>query len=159
MFDPSSIGAALGSVKTIIDLLKDANDKQLAFKINAEVANVQGKLLEVQQQALGLQLDNQELRAEIEKSKSYVQHHSVIWKLRSDGTEDGPLCPACIGEDREMRLVLVPHFDQTGPFWIVYCPKGHVDHRAKTQGFQVQKQESTYHVPKELLPENYFYCP
>jgi hypothetical protein len=156
MFDPTAMTAALGSIKTIFDLLKDANDTQLAVKINAEVANVQGRLIDLQQQALTIQSENQELRAEIAKSKSYVQHHSVIWKLRSDGSQDGPFCPACIGENREMRLVLVPHFDQTRPFWSVYCPTSHLDHRVKAPAL---KKESTYYVPKDLLPENYFYRP
>jgi hypothetical protein len=93
MFDPASIVAALGSAKTILDLLKNANDAQLAIRISTEVANVQGQLIDVQQQALALQTENQSLRAEIEKSKVYVQHHSVIWKVRPDGSEDGPFCP------------------------------------------------------------------
>jgi hypothetical protein len=42
MFDPASISAALGSVKAILDLLKGANDAQLAIRISSEVANVQG---------------------------------------------------------------------------------------------------------------------
>jgi hypothetical protein len=51
MFDPTSITAALGSAKVIIDLLKNANDAQLAMKISSEVANLQGRLIDVQQQA------------------------------------------------------------------------------------------------------------
>jgi hypothetical protein len=58
MFDPASINAALSSVKSIFDLLKNANDAQLAMKISSEVANVQGRLIDVQQQALALQNDN-----------------------------------------------------------------------------------------------------
>jgi hypothetical protein len=71
MFDASSITAALGSAKTILDLLKNANDAQLAMKISSEVANLQGKLIDVQQQALALQQDNQQLRGEIEKFRSH----------------------------------------------------------------------------------------
>jgi len=157
MFDPASIVAALGSAKTILDLAKGANDAQLAIRISTEVANVQGKLIDVQQQALALQQENQELRAEIEKSRSFVQHHSVIWKLRADGTEDGPFCPACLGEGREMRLILWFQADQTRDYWLTYCPKGHIDHRVKPQGWNPPKQEPTYAVPKGLVPENYFF--
>jgi hypothetical protein len=157
MFDPASIAAALGSAKAILDLAKNANDAQLAIKISTEVANVQGKLIDVQQQALALQSENQELRAEIERSRSYVQHHSVIWKRRDDATEDGLFCPACLGEGREMRLILWLQADQTRADWLTYCPKGHVDPRIKLQGFNPVKQEPTYAVPKELVPENYFY--
>jgi len=49
MLDPASISAALGSAKAILDLLKGANDAQLAIRISGEVANVQGRLIDVQQ--------------------------------------------------------------------------------------------------------------
>jgi hypothetical protein len=156
MFDPASIAAALGSVKTILDLAKNANDAQLAIKISTEVANVQGKLIEVQQAAIALQLENQELRAAINKFHSYVQHHSVTWRLRPDGKEDGPFCPVCIGEGREMRLILRPHIDQTGENWHLYCPRGHVSDGASTSAWNAPKPEPTYIVPKRLLPEDYF---
>jgi|SRR5271154_3455448 len=115
MFDPASFSAALSSVKTILDLLKNANDAQLALKIGSEVANVQGQLIDVQEQALAIQTDNQ-LRAEIEKYRSYVQHHSVVWRLRPDGKEDGPFCPACVGEGRDMPLIPVRHVDASLPY-------------------------------------------
>jgi hypothetical protein len=67
MFDPASMGAALGSVKAILDLLKGANDAQLAIKISGEVANLQGRLIDVQQQALALQNENQELRDQLKQ--------------------------------------------------------------------------------------------
>jgi len=157
MFDPASITAALGSAKTILDLVKNANDAQLAIKISTEVANVQGKLIDVQQQALALQFDNQQLRAEIDKFRSYVQHHSVTWRLRPDGTENGPFCPACVGEGRDMPLILVPGVDQTRSYWLLYCPRGHVSDRAKSNGWEVRKQEPTYAVPKQLVPDDYFF--
>jgi hypothetical protein len=155
MFDPASITAALGSAKAILDLLKNVTDTQLAIKINSEVANVQGKLIDVQQQALALQMDNQQLRAEIEKFRSHVQHHSVIWRIRPDGTEDGPFCPACVAEGRDMRLILRPHVDQTQTHWHLYCPNAHVSvggTRDLGRG-----REPTYVLPKELVPENYFF--
>jgi hypothetical protein len=65
MFDPASIGAALTSVKALYDLAKNANDAQLAMKISSEVANIQGRLIDVQQQTLALQTENQELKAKI----------------------------------------------------------------------------------------------
>ena len=157
MFDPASIAAALGSAKAILDLAKNANDAQLAIKISTEVANVQGKLIDVQQQAMALQLENQQLRAEIDKFRSYVQHHSVIWRLRPDGAEDGPFCPGCVGEGREMRLILRPHIDQTGAIWHLYRPQVHVPGSAKARGWELPRQEPAYSIPKELVPENYFF--
>jgi hypothetical protein len=157
MFDSASIAAALGSAKTILDLLKNANDAQLAMKISTEVANVQGQLIDVQQQTLALQSDNQQLRAEVEKYRSYAQHHSVIWRLHPDGKEDGPFCPACQGEGREMRLILRPHIDQTGAIWHLHCPIVHVNPNAKSSGWEPRKQEPTYAIPKELVPNDYFF--
>ena len=55
MFDPASIVAALTSARNILDLAKNANDAHLAMKISSEVANVQGRLIDVQQQTLALQ--------------------------------------------------------------------------------------------------------
>jgi hypothetical protein len=158
MFDPASIGAALSSAKTIIDLVKNANDGQLAIRVSSAVAEVQGRLIEVQQQALDLQQENDKLRADIEKSRNYVQHHSAIWKIRPDGTEDGPFCPHCVGEGREMRLVLWNQADQTRTYWLTHCPKTHIDSRdKKPQGWMPASQEQTYVIPKDLVPENYFF--
>jgi hypothetical protein len=156
MFDASSITAALGSAKTILDLLKNANDAQLAMKISSEVANLQGKLIDVQQQALALQQDNQQLRGEIEKFRSHVHHHSVGWRVRPDGTEDGPFCPVCEGEGRDMCLMLRPHVDQTQGSLHLYCPKGPAGVADKNP-FNMPKPEPIYVIPKELVPEDYFF--
>jgi len=84
MFDPASIGAALASAKAILDLLRNANDAQLATKISGEVANVQGRLIDVQQQALALQNENQDLRDEIRQLKAKL-----------DDTVEAEPCPRC----------------------------------------------------------------
>jgi len=84
MFDPASIGAALGSAKAILELLRNANDAQLAMKISSEVANVQGRLIDVQQQALTLQNENQDLRDEIRRLKAKLAE-----------TVDAEPCPSC----------------------------------------------------------------
>ena len=63
MFDPLTISSALSSTKTIYDLLKGASDTHLAMKVSSEVANIQGKLIDVQQQTLTIQQENQELRS------------------------------------------------------------------------------------------------
>src|SRR5271163_3940515 len=84
MFDPASISAALGSAKAILDLLKGANDAQLAMRISAEVASVQGRLIEVQQQALDLQNENQNLRDDIRQLKTKLAE-----------TVEAEPCPRC----------------------------------------------------------------
>ena len=154
--DVPGITAALGSAKAILDILKNANDAQLAMKITAEVANVQGQLIDVQQQTLAIQQENQGLRSELDKLRTFIHHHSVIWRVRADGTEDGPFCPPCNAEGLDMRLMLVPIVDQTRDYWLLHCSKMHVDPRAKPQGIHT-KQEPTYRLPKNLVPENYFY--
>jgi len=154
--DITGISAALGSLKTVYDLLKNANDAQLAMKISAEVANVQGRLLDVQQQTLAIQEDNQALRSELDKFKTFTHHHSVMWRICPDGTEDGPFCPACNAGHLDMRLTPVPQANQSRDYWLLWCPKGHVDPRAKPQGYAGPRLEATYRVPKNLVPENYF---
>lgn len=73
MFDPASITAALGSAKAILELVKSAKDAKLAIGITSEVANVQGRLIDVQQQALALQNENQELRDEVRRMKRTIE--------------------------------------------------------------------------------------
>jgi DNA repair exonuclease SbcCD ATPase subunit len=84
MIDSASIGAALASAKAIVDLVKNANDAQLAMKISGEVANLQGRLIDVQQQALALQQENQDLRNEIRQLQAKLAE-----------TVDAEPCPSC----------------------------------------------------------------
>jgi hypothetical protein len=151
MADLASIGAALGSVKTLFDLAKNAQDTHLAMKISSEVANIQGQLIDLQQQTLAIQQENQQLRAELERFRSSTYHHSVTWKRRPDGTEDGPFCPVCVAENREMRLALVPRVNQSRGYWVLYCPQTH----HPVEGIQTAPGPF-FDVPKDLLPENYF---
>jgi hypothetical protein len=85
MFDLATINAALTSAKVILDLARNANDAQLAMKISTEVANVQGKLIDVQQQALALQDENQSLREEVRKLKAKLEE-----------TVQAAPCPKCL---------------------------------------------------------------
>ena len=43
------MGAALTSLRSIMDLARGANDAQLALRISMEIADIQGRLLDVQQ--------------------------------------------------------------------------------------------------------------
>ena len=155
MIDTSTLGAALTSLKAIIDLVRNANDAQLAMKISSEIANVQGRLIDVQQQTLALQAENQELRTEIDKCRSFVFHHSVNWKLLSDGSEDGPFCPVCVSEGVSMRLIL-RGVDQTKEFWHLQCPNSHLAGVGK-EGILGRGRELSYAVPKELVPDNRYF--
>jgi hypothetical protein len=144
MFDPVSIGAALTSIRALVEISKNVNDAQLALKISGEIANLQGRLIEVQQQALALQDENQQLRSEIGKLRTSTFHHSVNWRVQPDGSEDGPFCPVCAGEGVEMRLTLGDNLYQGGAVWYFRCPKRH--HPAGTI------LELSYEIRKELVP-------
>ena len=111
MFDLATIGAAVTSAKTIVDLLKNAQDGQLALKISSEVANIQSRLLAVQQQALDLQNDNLKLAEENRRLEqrlalkgSVVLDKGLNW-LEKEGERTGPFCPGCWG-DREKLIAL-----------------------------------------------------
>lgn len=84
----------------------------------------QGKLFDIQRDALALQSENQQLRAEIEKFRSTRFHHSVNWWVLSDGSDDGPFCPVCAGEGVEMRLTLRGSYRSDGAALAFALPQG-----------------------------------
>ena len=85
MADLASIGAALGSLKTIVELLKNAQDAQLAMKISVELGNIQGRLIDAQQQTLAVQNENQAQREEINQLKANLAE-----------TVQAEPCPRCL---------------------------------------------------------------
>lgn len=119
MFDPSTMSGAFSSVKVIFDLLKNARDAQLAMKISSEVANIQSRLVDVQQQALALQTENQELKSKIQAFNddkafrdSLEYDPTGIYKRHGrDGLE--LYCSACLDRDNK-RVRLQGGFPGTG---------------------------------------------
>jgi hypothetical protein len=117
MFDVGTMSAAFGSLKTVVELAKNASDGQVAVKISQEIASVQSKLIDVQQQALSLQEENQRLREQLQqikaaadKENSFLFLHGVYWStfesVSSGRDHDGeyqesqliyrgPFCPLC----------------------------------------------------------------
>jgi hypothetical protein len=155
MFDLAGIGAALTSAKVILDLARNANDAQLAMKISSEVANLQGRLIDVQQQALTLQSDNQDLRDEIrrlkqaaEEEEQLVYQHGVFWKTsdaltldedengnRIIGTHwDGPYCPLCKEVNKQaVHLKWFKHVAPKQPGNLIWmCEVHNVQYEAPT---------------------------
>jgi hypothetical protein len=119
MFDPAGIAAALASAKTILKLIQNANDAQLAMKISSEVANLQGRLIDIQQQAITLQSQNQELKDQIRLSESLDNiaktlsfEGKVFWK--SD-EPDHPFSPLCWGLQQATRTSV--KVGRTGGLW------------------------------------------
>lgn len=92
--------------------------------------------------------------------KTFHHHHSAMWRKLPDGAEDGPFCPACNGEGRDMRLQLVQQPTTGRDYFLLFCPRKHVEKDAHHSGFQSGvRQEPTYRVPKDLIPDNYFSMP
>jgi hypothetical protein len=112
MFDPSSIAGALASLRAIVDLAKNANDGQLALRISGEIGQLQGKLLDVQQQALSLQAENQELKETIRLlNDDKVFRDSLEFEAGGLYRRTGPrgdehYCSACLDRDgKRVRTV------------------------------------------------------
>jgi len=107
MFDPATLGAALTSLKTVIDLARNANDAQLAMRIQSELAILQGRLLDVQQQALALQTENQELKSTIAAfNDNQAFGDSLEFDRRGLYKRDGPngpeyYCSACWDDNKK----------------------------------------------------------
>jgi hypothetical protein len=155
MADFGGIGIALSGLKTMLDLSKNVHDGHIARKISEEVANIQGQLIDVQQQALQIQQANQNLQRELDVIRSYKQHDSVIWRQNPDGSEEGPFCPVCISDSRETRLLINPDYPPNPDFFSLYCPKAHHE-----SPHRLSKAPGPYfNVPKNLIPENYFFPP
>jgi hypothetical protein len=130
MIDMASINAAIASVNAIATLVKNTKDLQL----DSEVSNLLGKLIAVQQQALALQKENQDLSDEIKRMRraaedenSFQFMHGDYWKtsdvvtLEEDENGnritavrwDGPFCPLC--KDADNKAVRLKRTGQTGP--------------------------------------------
>ena len=113
MFDPVSMTAALTSLKSIIYLAKGANNAQLAMHISSEVAQIQERLIDVQQQVLGLQTENQQLRdtvrrmSEIAAFRAAVSFDGKVYWKRDCEKWDGPFCPVCL--DDQSKIVRLDH--------------------------------------------------
>jgi hypothetical protein len=108
------------------------------------------------EQALGLQDENQKIRAELDRPRSTTFHHSVDWRVLPDGGQDGPFCPVCAGDGVEMRLVLRRVVDQTGPLLHFECPKSHLA-GIGIEGYRGRGRELTYAIPKELIVSDRYF--
>lgn len=87
MFDVA-FGRARASIKTILNLLKGANNGQLAVKVSAEDANIQVKLIDGRQQTLEIQQDNQELRSQLDKYRKRREEEEAVESKRREELND-----------------------------------------------------------------------
>jgi hypothetical protein len=148
---------ATTAIKGIVGLAKTSSHLELRRQSDEaleKVFDAKQKYFDLQESYFELGRENRKLKTELEKSRSYVFHHSVSWRILADGSEDGPFCPICVTEGKDMRLTLRDHVDQTQAAWYLYCTKNHVEPsgaRDLSRG-----REPSYVVPKELVREEYF---
>jgi hypothetical protein len=151
------LNLATTAIKGIVGLAKTSSDlelKQQSDEALEKVFEAKQKYFDLQESYFELGRENRELKTELEKGRSYVFHHSVNWRILADGSEDGPFCPICVTEGKDMRLMLRDHVAQTQAAWYVYCTKRHLEPsgaRDLSRG-----REPSYVVPKALVRENYF---
>lgn len=94
--------------------------------IGSAVADIQSKLLEVQQQALRMAEENQSLREELRSQKAasdlssrISMHDGAIWCRQDNGTEEGRYCPACWGDANKLVFPEVVYQDPKS--WQLLC--------------------------------------
>jgi len=153
------IASGLSALKSAADLTRLLRDAAKADSLKQD--EFAGRIAEVydyigdSKEALSVQEKISELRAENERLRAYVFHHSVSWRKLPDGSEDGPFCPTCVSEGTPMRLLLREYIDQTHGLWHLYCPKTHVGSSA---GRDLGRgREPIYAVPKELVSEDRYF--
>jgi len=142
--DIASITAALGSLKVLFELARNANDANLSAKISAATAELQGKLLEVQIQAQALIDENRDLKDQLRRLQSEADLRSRVifeggpqWYVRDDGIKEGPYCTSCWGLDGKLVRPSTSHLSS-----------------ATHQGFLCTHHRATVSmsVEKRLLP-------
>jgi len=98
--DLTNITAALSALGSLIGLANKAN----TVEFNQKLIEVQKVLIAIQGDFTKLSDENSQLKDELERERSYVFHHSVSWKQRPDGTQDGPFCPFCLSKGTVLPL-------------------------------------------------------
>jgi hypothetical protein len=156
------IASGLSALKAAADLARTLRDAAKAGSLKPDefagrIAEVYDYIGDSKEAVLNAQESLSQLRAENERLKAYVFHHSVNWRTLPNGTEDGPFCPSCVSEGVDMRLLLNPVVDQTGPVLHFQCPKSHFEGGAIRD--YSRGREPSYAIPKELIPENRYIIP
>jgi hypothetical protein len=141
MPDLSSLTAALNALGALMGLASKTNN----LEFNRHLIELQGKLLTIQQDMLGLQEENRSLRAKLEAATSFTFHHSVLWRNLDDGESDGPFCPVCHAKDITIRLRFRRRADSS--LLSFECPNFH----SIVPG---SNQPLLFLLPKDLIPEN-----
>ena len=113
MFDIGSVSAAIGSVKTAIDIakvLKDNSDiyenaevkLQLANLISA-LADAKMEIAEVQELLINSEKEKKELQDQIALKESLLFEPPYYWRILENDDREGPYCQVCY--DKEKKLI------------------------------------------------------
>lgn len=104
MVDIAAVGSALSSLKALYDLAKGANDANLSMKIGSAIADLQGKLLDVQIQARSVLEENVDLKAQLAELQAALMKKEDM-KFRNGAyhtNDDGPFCQHCWESDQKI---------------------------------------------------------
>jgi hypothetical protein len=149
------IASGLSALKTAADLARTLRDAAKAGTLKPDefagrIAEIYDYIGESKEAVFEAQEKLSHLRAENERLKTYVFHHSVNWRVIADGTEDGPFCPTCVSAGVDMRLLLRSIVDQSGAVMHFHCPKSHFEiGGVRDPG---RGREPSYAIPRELIP-------
>jgi len=151
----AAIAAGFASLRTAAELTRLTRD---ALKSGADPADLAGRIAEIydyiidsKQALLAAQEELTRTMAEIERLRSFRFHHSVSWRIISDGSEDGPFCPICVAQQTDMRLMIRNVVPADQSVWLFSCPASHVP--------EGKGREHVYCVPKTMVPENRYMVP
>ena len=121
--DMTAVTGALTALKSLTGIAKDVNN----IEFNQKIIKLQQKLLDIQTNFSALLDENRSLRSEIEAGKAYELHHSVLWKKLPDGSDLGPYCPICRGDQgKEMPLHYRGPLNTDAAILLFSCPIQHV---------------------------------
>lgn len=98
MSDLSSLTAALGVLKTVVDLAKGANNLELRQKLidlQEALLNVRQELCDLQDQNDGLRQRLRQLTEANELETALCLEQGAYWISKSGEAERGPFCPIC----------------------------------------------------------------
>jgi hypothetical protein len=116
---PMDIGGAIQAVKALLDLskglaavVKRIGDNAIKAELNEKIIEVQQRAMQLQEAIVELREENARLRKEAEAAANleafkarYRYEESVRWKYDDAGKRiDGPFCPNCVDEGKERRL-------------------------------------------------------
>jgi hypothetical protein len=147
MFDASNLTAALTAIGSLIGLAGKAD----TVEFNQKIIEVQKGLIATQVDFLKLIEENVRLKADLENGKMWEFHHSVSWKKLPGGTEEGPYCPACRADRREMPLTMRGLHVSNPDVFLFSCS---VDH-----GQSRQPRGGLFQIPKNLIKEDRYVNP